>query len=144
MACTEFFSDNQCYIIRWTVIVLLHLGNQLVFLPHTVYSNGKVKDFEVNLKNHTANFICSISFLINFRLLLSFPHLYRTYQISTHYSYLNWFHTLGCKNRQFKLLHFGKNLHTCCVALPADAVALATETFWHSSQQYCIQISLTN
>jgi hypothetical protein len=34
MACTEFFSDNDCYIIRLNVVVLFRFENRQVFLPH--------------------------------------------------------------------------------------------------------------
>jgi hypothetical protein len=37
MAHTEFFNDNNCYIIRWNVIVLFHFENRQVFLPYSVY-----------------------------------------------------------------------------------------------------------
>jgi hypothetical protein len=36
MACTEFFSDNDCYIIRLKVVVLFNFENRQIFLPHPV------------------------------------------------------------------------------------------------------------
>jgi hypothetical protein len=36
MACTEFFSDNNIYIVRWNVIVLFHFENRQVFLLHPI------------------------------------------------------------------------------------------------------------
>jgi hypothetical protein len=36
MACTEFFSDSKCYLIRWKAVVLFSFESRQVFLPHTV------------------------------------------------------------------------------------------------------------
>jgi hypothetical protein len=36
MACIEFFSDSNVYIVRCTVIVLFRFDNCHVFLPHPV------------------------------------------------------------------------------------------------------------
>jgi hypothetical protein len=36
LACTDLFSDNSCYLIRWNVIVLFRFENSQIFLPHPV------------------------------------------------------------------------------------------------------------
>jgi hypothetical protein len=36
MACTEFFNNNNIYIVRWNVIVLCHFENCQVFLLQPV------------------------------------------------------------------------------------------------------------
>jgi hypothetical protein len=36
MACTEFFTDSECYVIRWNIIVLFCFENCQVVLPHPI------------------------------------------------------------------------------------------------------------
>jgi hypothetical protein len=36
MVCTEFFSGDDCYVIRLNVVVLFRFENRKVFLPHPV------------------------------------------------------------------------------------------------------------
>jgi hypothetical protein len=47
MACIEFFSNSNCYIIRWNVIVLFRFENRRVFC-RTLYFRELLFD----------NFVC--------------------------------------------------------------------------------------
>jgi hypothetical protein len=51
MACSEFFSDNDCYIVRLNVVVLFRFENRQVFLPHSVFK-GKVNNYYENHTKH--------------------------------------------------------------------------------------------
>jgi hypothetical protein len=57
MACTEFSRDNNFYIKRRNLIVLLHFENRQVFLPHAVLML-KVPRYEMSqhIRPHITNF----------------------------------------------------------------------------------------
>jgi hypothetical protein len=58
MACTEFVSDNNCYIIRWDVTVLLRFENRHFFCRILYYFNPN--NFNDIFKVHILSYLLNL------------------------------------------------------------------------------------